>query len=370
VAGNASWQLQLATRVSASAFRTAARTASTKENTMTSTTSIQWQLVARPHGEPTPDDVARVEVTLPELGEGEVRVQNEFLSVDPYMRGRMNDVKSYIPPFALGETMTGGAVGRVVETRSDDLPVGTVVLHDQGWRDVAQGGAASFRAVQPVDGVPLSAYLGVLGLTGLTAYVGLTEIAGIREGDVVFVSGAAGAVGTMVGQIARLKGASRVIGSAGSAEKVELLTSKYGFDAAFDYKDGDVSELLAEAAPDGIDLYFDNVGGDHLSAALASFRTGGRAALCGSIANYNSTGAPVGITGMTNMVTRGLMMKGFTLGDYRHLAPAFQAEMGPWLSAGDVVYDETVVEGVDNAFDAFTGLMRGDNVGKMVVAVS
>jgi NADPH-dependent curcumin reductase CurA len=244
------------------------------------------------------------------------------------------------------------------------------VLHDQGWRDVAQGGAASFRAVQPVDGVPLSAYLGVLGLTGLTAYVGLTEIAGIREGDVVFVSGAAGAVGTMVGQIARLKGASRVIGSAGSAEKVELLTSKYGFDAAFDYKDGDVSELLAEAAPDGIDLYFDNVGGDHLSAALASFRTGGRAALCGSIANYNSTGAPVGITGMTNMVTRGLMMKGFTLGDYRHLAPAFQAEMGPWLSAGDVVYDETVVEGVDNAFDAFTGLMRGDNVGKMVVAVS
>jgi NADPH-dependent curcumin reductase CurA len=199
--------------------------------------------------------------------------------------------------------------------------------------------------------------------------VGLTEIAGIREGDVVFVSGAAGAVGTMVGQIARLKGASRVIGSAGSAEKVELLTSKYGFDAAFNYRDGDVAELLAEAAPDGIDLYFDNVGGDHLSAALGAFKDGGRAALCGSIAGYNATGAPVGITGTTNIVTRGLMLKGFTLGNYRHVAPAFQAEMGPWLAAGEVVHDETVVEGIHSAFDAFTGLMRGENVGKMVVKV-
>jgi NADPH-dependent curcumin reductase CurA len=336
---------------------------------MTTTTSTQWQLHARPVGEPTPDDVRRVEVTLPELAEGEVRVQNEYLSVDPYMRGRMNDVKSYVPPFALDETMTGGAVGRVVESRSDDLAVGTVVLHDLGWRDVAQGPAAGFRPVQPTEGVSLSAYLGVLGLTGLTAYVGLTEIAGIREGDVVFVSGAAGAVGSMVGQIARLKGASRVVGSAGSAEKVELLTSRYGFDAAFNYRDGDVAELLAEAAPDGVDLYFDNVGGDHLSAALGAFRDGGRAALCGSIANYNATGAPVGITNMTNVVTRGLTLTGFTLGNYRHVAPAFQAEMGPWLAAGDVVHDETVVEGIDSAFDAFTGLMRGDNVGKMVVRV-
>jgi len=332
-------------------------------------TSTQWQLVARPHGEPTTDDVREVEVELPALAAGEVRVANEFLSVDPYMRGRMNDVKSYVPPFALGETMTGGAIGRVVESASDDLPVGTVVQHDLGWRDVAQGASSSFRAVEPAPGVELSAYLGVLGLTGLTAYVGLTEIAGIREGDVVFVSGAAGAVGTMVGQIARLKGASRVVGSAGSAEKVELLTSKYGFDAAFNYKDGDVAELLAEAAPDGIDLYFDNVGGDHLSAALASFKDGGRAALCGSIAGYNATGAPVGITGTTNIVTRGLMLKGFTLGNYRHVAPAFQAEMGPWLAAGEVVHDETVVEGIHSAFDAFTGLMRGENVGKMVVAV-
>jgi NADPH-dependent curcumin reductase CurA len=336
---------------------------------MTTTTSTQWQLAARPVGEPTADDVRRVEVELPELADGEVRVQNAFLSVDPYMRGRMNDVKSYVPPFALDETMTGGAVGEVVESRSDDLPVGTVVLHDLGWRDVAQGPAAGFRPVQPTEGVSLSAYLGVLGLTGLTAYVGLTEIAHIREGDVVFVSGAAGAVGTMVGQIARLKGASRVVGSAGSDEKVALLTSKYGFDAAFNYKTGDVAELLAEAAPEGIDVYFDNVGGDHLSAALGAFKDGGRAALCGSIANYNATGAPVGITNMTNMVTRGLTMQGFTLGNYRHVAPAFQAEMGPWLADGQVVHDETVVDGIDSAFDAFTGLMRGENVGKMVVRV-
>ncbi|MBD8660673.1 NADP-dependent oxidoreductase [Frigoribacterium sp. CFBP 8754] len=336
---------------------------------MTTTTSIQWQLAARPVGEPTADDVRRVEVELPALADGEVRVQNAFLSVDPYMRGRMNDVKSYVPPFALDETMTGGAVGEVVESRSDDLPVGTVVLHDLGWRDVAQGPAAGFRPVQPTEGVSLSAYLGVLGLTGLTAYVGLTEIAHIREGDVVFVSGAAGAVGTMVGQIARLKGASRVVGSAGSDEKVALLTSKYGFDAAFNYKTGDVAELLAEAAPEGIDVYFDNVGGDHLSAALGAFKDGGRAALCGSIANYNATGAPVGITNMTNMVTRGLTMQGFTLGNYRHVAPAFQAEMGPWLADGEVVHDETVVDGIDSAFDAFTGLMRGENVGKMVVRV-
>ena len=331
--------------------------------------STQWHLVARPTGEPTTDDVRKVVVDLPDLADGEVRVANAYLSVDPYMRGRMNDVPSYVPPFRLDEAMTGGAIGTVVASRSADLAVGTVVQHDLGWRDVAQGPASAFRVVEPAPGVELSAYLGALGLTGLTAYVGLTEIAGIREGDVVFVSGAAGAVGTMVGQIARLKGASRVVGSAGSAEKVALLTEKYGFDAAFDYKQGDVAGQLAEAAPDGIDLYFDNVGGEHLSAALGAFRKGGRAALCGAIAGYNATGEPVGITGTTNIVTRGLTLRGFTLGDWAHVAPAFRAELGPWLAAGDLVWDETVTEGIDSAFDAFTGLMRGANVGKMVVRV-
>lgn len=336
---------------------------------MSTTTSTQWHLVARPVGEPTTDDVRKVVVDLPELADGEVRVQNAYLSVDPYMRGRMNDVKSYVPPFALDAPMTGGAIGTIVESRDEALAVGTTVQHDLGWRDVAQGPAPAFRVVEPAPGVELSAHLGALGLTGLTAWVGLTEIARIREGDVVFVSGAAGAVGTMVGQIARLKGASRVVGSAGSAEKVELLTSKYGFDAAFDYKQGDVAGQLAEAAPDGIDVYFDNVGGDHLSAALAAFRDGGRAALCGAIAGYNATGEPVGVTGTTNIVTRGLTLQGFTLGNYAHLAPAFREDLGPWLAEGRLVWDETVTEGIDSAFDAFTGMMRGANVGKMVVRV-
>lgn len=338
--------------------------------TTKSTASTQWQLVARPEGAPTPADVRIAQVDLPGLIEGEVRVANDFLSVDPYMRGRMNDVKSYIPAFALGETMTGGAVGHVVESRSAALPVGTAVTHQLGWRDLAQAPASAFREVQELPGVPLSAYLGVLGLTGLTAYIGLTAVAHMREGDVVFVSGAAGAVGTMVGQIARLKGASRVIGSAGSADKVALVTGKYGFDAAFNYKDGDIRNQLADAAPAGIDVYFDNVGGDHLSAALSVFNSGGRAAICGAIAAYNATGAEVGITNTSKIVSQGLTLTGFTVGNYLEHSPAFAAEMGPWLASGQVVFDETVVDGIDHAFDAFTGLMRGDNVGKMVVRVS
>ena len=211
---------------------------------MPTTTSTQIQLVRRPQGWPVPEDFRTVAVELPDLGPGEVRVANEFLSVDPYMRGRMNDVESYTPPFALGETMTGGAVGRVVASTSDAVPVGAAVTHDLGWRDVAQGDASRFRVVDA--GVPLSAYLGVLGMTAFTAHLGLLEIAQMKPGEVVFVSGAAGAVGSMVGQIARLKGASRVIGSAGSPEKVALVQEKYGFDAAFDYKDGHVYQQLAE----------------------------------------------------------------------------------------------------------------------------
>ncbi len=335
----------------------------------TDSTSIQWHLVKRPHGEPTTDDVARREVALPDLAAGEVRVRNEFLSVDPYMRGRMNDVPSYIPPFGLDEAMTSGAVGRVVESRADDLPVGSAVTHNLGWRDVAQGPAAQFQRIDETPGVSLSSHLGALGLTGLTAYTGLVRIAAMKEGDTVFVSAAAGAVGSMVGQIARLKGAARVIGSAGSDEKVTLLTEKYGFDAAFNYKDGDVLTQLRDAAPDGIDVYFDNVGGDHLSAALATLNRFGRVAVCGAIGAYNATGADRGVTGMTNIVTRSLRLEGFTMGDHWDLAGPFREELTPWLAAGEIVFDETVVDGVDATFDAFLGLLRGENVGKMVVRV-
>lgn len=339
------------------------------DSTTSTSTSNQWHLVARPHGEPTPDDVALRSVELPPLADGQVRVANTFLSVDPYMRGRMNDVPSYIPPFGLDEPMTGGAVGRVVESRDDTLPVGTAVSHNDGWRDVSQGPAKAFTPVPELPGVSLSAHLGALGLTGLTAYTGLIRIAAMKEGDVVFVSGAAGAVGTMVGQIARLKGASRVIGSAGSAEKVALLTSKYGFDAAFNYRDGDVRGQLQAAAPEGIDVYFDNVGGDHLSAALATLNRFGRVAVCGAIGAYNATGAEQGVTGTTNIVTRSLRLEGFTMGDHWDLAPVFRDDIGPAIADGRIVFDETVVDGIGSTFDAFIGLLRGDNVGKMVVAL-
>ena len=240
-------------------------------------------------------------MTYGALQPGEIRVANQYLSVDPYMRGRMNDVKSYVPPFALAETLTGGAIGRVIESADDDFPVGAVVLHQYGWRDIVQELSAGFRVVPEVPGHPLSIYLGILGLTGMTAYVGLTAIAELKPGDDVFVSGAAGAVGSAVGQIAKLLGAGRVVGSAGTPEKIALLTEKYRYDAAFNYKDGSVSRQLAEAAPGGIDVFFDNVGGDHLEAALDTFNRGGRAALCGAIASYNDTrGRPAHATCRTS----------------------------------------------------------------------
>lgn len=331
------------------------------------TLSTQIQLVNRPIGWPTAADFRTVNVELPELADGQVRVANEFISVDPYMRGRMNDAKSYVPPFVLGETMGGGAVGRVVASASDALLVGDVVTHAYGWRDLVQEDAAGFRVVPELTDMPLSAYLGVLGMTALTAYVGLLEVAKFTPGDTVFVSGAAGAVGSMVGQIARLKGAKRVIGSAGSAEKVARLTSTYGFDAAFNYKDGSIADQLAAAAPEGIDVYFDNVGGEHLEAALASFNDGGRAAMCGAISLYNSTQAPAGPNNLSNIVTRGLTLTGFIVGNYSSHLPAFSAEMAAWLASGAIVFDETVVEGIENSVDAFLGLMRGANTGKMVV---
>lgn len=330
--------------------------------------STQVQLVARPHGWPTAEDFRTVEVELPELAPGEVRVANAFVSVDPYMRGRMNDsADSYVAPYALGETMAGGAVGRVVASRADGLAEGDVVLHQQGWRDVAQGDAAGFRQVPELPGVPLSAHLGILGMTGYTAYVGLKKIARMQPGDAVFVSGAAGAVGTAAGQVARILGASRVVGSAGSAEKVALATGRYGYDAAFDYHAGAVREQLRVVAPDGIDVYFDNVGGDHLEAALDVLRRGGRVALCGAISGYNSTDRTPGPDNMTRIITQGLTLQGFTLSDHLELYGEFARDMGQWFAEGRIQHDETVVDGIDHAVDAFLDQMRGANIGKMVV---
>ncbi|MCZ0710475.1 NADP-dependent oxidoreductase [Microbacterium paraoxydans] len=332
--------------------------------------STQIQLARRPEGWPTHDDFRTVEVELSDPAPGEVRVANEFVSVDPYMRGRMNDVRSYVAPYALDEVIAGGAIGRVVASAADDLPVGTVVLHQHGWSDVVQADASTFRAVPEVPGMPLSLRLHILGMTGLTAYVGLTAIAGLAPGDTVFVSGAAGAVGTAVGQIAKLLGAGRVIGSAGSAEKVALLTEKYGYDAAFNYKDGPVRKQLAGLAPEGVDVFFDNVGGDHLEAALDVMNDGGRIALCGAITSYNTTEPVPGPDNMANIITRGLRLQGFTLANYLHLSPEFSEKMTRWFAEGRIAYDETIVHGIENTVDAFLDMMRGANTGKMLVRVA
>ncbi|GAB3071415.1 NADP-dependent oxidoreductase [Intrasporangium mesophilum] len=324
------------------------------------------RLERRPVGWPRPEDFSIVESLLPALGAGQVRVRNVVMSVDPYMRGRMSDAKSYAEPYALGEAMHGGAVGVVEESRADGFAVGDHVLHGLGWREVSVVDSGSARVVDTTK-APASAYLGVLGMTGLTAYAGLTRIAPVKTGDVVFVSGAAGAVGSVAGQVAKALGASRVVGSAGSDEKVRHVLDDLGFDAAFSYRDGKVSRLLREAAPDGIDVYFDNVGGDHLEAAIGSLRLGGRIAICGAVSAYNATEPPPGPRNLSRLIqTRGTI-RGFLVGDHYDLAAEYAARAAGWLADGTLTSRETFVDGLEHAVDAFLGVLRGDNVGKMLV---
>ncbi|MER7581719.1 NADP-dependent oxidoreductase [Kitasatospora sp. NPDC097691] len=329
-------------------------------------TAREWHLAARPQGWPVPADFALVEAPVRTPGPGEILIRNAYLSVDPYMRGRMNDVPSYVPPFRLGEPMDGGAVGYVVASQAEGFAPGDAVLHGLGWREYATLDAAHAVKVDPAA-APLSAYLGVLGMTGLTAYAGLLTVGGLKKGDRVFVSGAAGAVGSMVGQIARLKGASLVVGSAGSAEKVAKLVEECGFDAAFNYKDAPVREQLAAAAPDGIDLYFDNVGGDHLEAAIGALGVHGRAVLCGAIAQYNETAAPAAPRNLALAIGKRLRLEGMLVGDHFALRGQFVAEVGGWLASGELRNEETVVDGFENTAEAFLDLLRGANTGKMVV---
>ncbi|MFI9200505.1 NADP-dependent oxidoreductase [Streptomyces sp. NPDC053048] len=334
----------------------------------TPATSREWHLIARPQGWPTPEDFALREVAVPEPGEGQILVRNIHLSVDPYMRGRMDDRPSYIPPFRLGEPMDGGAVGEVVASRAEGFAPGDHVLHGLGWREYALVDAARATKVDP-QAAPLSAYLGVLGMPGMTAYAGLLEVASFKEGDTVFVSGAAGAVGSVVGQIARLKGAKRVIGSAGSEAKVRALTEEYGFDAAFNYKDGPVVDQLKAAAPDGIDVYFENVGGEHLEAALTVMNPHGRITVCGLIAQYNATEPTPGPRNLALLLGKRIRMQGMIVTDHGALRPRFVEEVGGWLRSGELKNPETFVHGVENTLDAFLGLLRGENTGKMIVSL-
>ena len=324
------------------------------------------QLASRPKGRPVAGNFRLTQARLPELGDGQILVKNQFMSVDPYMRGRMNDVKSYSAPFQIGAALDGGAVGEVIASRSDAHKVGDVVVHQLGWREHAVVDAAATTPV-PSGLAPTSAFLGALGMTGLTAYAGLLKVAEFKEGEVVFVSGAAGAVGSMVGQIAKAMGASKVIGSAGSAEKVARLL-ELGFDAAFNYNDGPVLDQLREAAGErGIDVYFDNVGGEHLEAALATLTVGGRIAMCGAIAQYNSTEPPAAPRNLMQAIGKQLTMRGFLVGGQRQHAAEFARKMAGWLADGSVSYDETIVDGLENAPQAFMDLLDGANTGKMLV---
>jgi NADPH-dependent curcumin reductase CurA len=330
-----------------------------------STTSREIRLAARPHGEPQLSDFALAEVELPDPGPGEILVRNTYMSVDPYMRGRMNDVPSYVPPFRLGEPMHGGAVGEVVASEAEGLAPGDVVVHQLGWREHAVLPAAHARKVD-AGGLPESAFLGVLGMPGLTAYAGLFDVADLREGDVVFVSGAAGAVGSLAGQIAKLRG-NTVIGSAGSPEKVAHLVDDLGFDAAFNYKDGDLQGRLAAAAPDGIDVYFDNVGGEHLEAAIATMNLGGRIALCGMISGYNDVEPQPGPRNLMQVIGKRLTLRGFIVTDHATRLKDLFTEVAPAVHDGRIQFRETVVESLDDAPQAFINLLRGANVGKMVI---
>jgi hypothetical protein len=321
-------------------------------------------LKQRPVGMPTRDDFEIVAHTVPEPGDGEVTVRNVCMSVDPYMRGRMVDRKSYTPPFQVGEVLTGGAVGRVVASSADGLSEGDYVQHNYGWREAVTCSAGE---VSPLGelAAPPSAYLGVLGMPGMTSYVGLLGAGQLKDGETVFVSGAAGAVGSVAGQIAKIRGC-RVLGSAGGAEKVAWL-GELGFDYAFDYHEGRILDHLREGAPDGIDVYFDNVGGDHLEAALFHMRQFGRIALCGAISQYNNTEPAPGPVNLTMAIGLGLTLKGFIVSHYNHMAADFRRDMEDWISSGRISYKETVFEGIDKAPEAFMGLFTGANMGKMIV---
>jgi NADPH-dependent curcumin reductase CurA len=322
-----------------------------------------WHLKSRPQGRPTPDNFELKEVALPPLGDGMIRVRNHWLSVDPYMRGRMNDAKSYVPPFQLGEPLEGGAVGEVVESKADGFEPGDLVLHMGGWRDEAVVPARTAMKLPDIGAEP-EQFLGVLGTTGATAYFGLLDAASAKQGDIVFVSAAAGAVGSVVVQIAKARGMT-VIGSAGGEEKCAFVRS-LGADQVIDYRAGPILKSLAAAAPEGIDVYFDNVGGSHLDAALAAARNHARFAICGMIEGYNQT-EPTSLRFIIRIIAARIRLQGFLVFDYQPRMGEFHREMGAWLKSGAVKSRETVVEGLERTPEAFLGLFEGANTGKMLV---
>ena len=325
--------------------------------------ALAWTLLARPNGMPRATDFALKFMTLPALEDGMVHVRNRFLSVDPYMRGRMNDAKSYAQPYALNAPMVGGAIGEIVASRAEGFAAGDLVLHSWGWRDEAVGPASAVTKL-PAIAVPEQRFLGHLGMPGMTAYFGLLEVAAAKPGDTLFVSAAAGAVGSAVVQIAKILGL-RVVASAGGARKCALVR-ELGADAVIDYKtDGSLADKLHAAVPDGIDIYFDNVGGGHLDAALACAKDHARFAMCGMIETYNAH--PEGIANIMRIVRARIRMQGFIIFDYNHRIGEFHAQMGKWMLDGLIRSDETIYEGLAETPRAFLELFAGGNSGKALV---
>ncbi|MEU0091480.1 NADP-dependent oxidoreductase [Kribbella sp. NPDC006257] len=318
------------------------------------------QLVARPNGVPTADLFAFVDTEPPEVQPGTALVANLYLSVDPYMRECMDDI------WELNSPLEGRALGRVLESRTPEYKVGDIVFHGNGWRTHALVTPGESRLIKEEAGVPLSAHLGILGGTGLSAYVALGRVSKLQPGETIFISAAAGGVGTAAGRLAKLFGAGRVIGSTGSRGKAEHLVSEVGFDAAFCYRDGPIVDSLAKAAPDGIDVYLDNVGGEHLAAAIDILKQRGRIAWCGAVSSYNHE-APVAPRNLFDIVGKELRLEGFLVRENLDARPELYDRLIPELQAGRVVSDETIVTGFDGMVEAFLAMLRGENRGKMIV---
>jgi NADPH-dependent curcumin reductase CurA len=333
------------------------------------TVSREIRLKSRPTGMPVADNFELASVELPKPVAGQVQVRNIWMTVDPYMRGRMNDARSYIPPFAVGAAMQGGAIGEVTVSNDPSLRPGDLVQSMFGWREAFNALAKDVQKLE-THGLPAEAFLGIAGMPGLTAYVGLLHIASLKDGDVVFVSGAAGAVGSMVCQIAKLKG-HKVIASAGGADKIAFVKNELGVDETIDYKAvPNLTDALTNAAPEGIDVYFDNVGGDHLDAALAKAKPFGRFALCGMISQYNATTSPSGPRNMMMIVGKSLRLQGFIVSNHFNMQPAFAKDLAAWHAAGKIKSRQTVLRGIEKAPEAFFGLFKGQNIGKMLVKLN
>ncbi len=330
--------------------------------------SREIRLKSRPTGALSAANFDLATVEVPEPGAGEVQVRNHWMSVDPYMRPRMNDVKSYVPPYEVGKPLDGGAIGEVIASQEPKFAKGDIVQSGLGWREVFNAPASTLRKLE-TRGLPPQTFLGVAGMPGLTAYVGLMKIAALRPNDVVFVSGAAGAVGQVACQIAKIRG-HKVIGSAGGPAKVAWL-KEIGVDEVIDYKaEKSIRQALARVAPEGIDVFFDNVGAEHLEAALALSRTFGRFVLCGAISQYDTAEQPAGVRNMAVMVPRRLRLEGFIVLDHADQNQPFFRDMTEWLTAGRIKWKETVVVGLENAPTALMNLFKGANLGKMLVKLA